>query len=222
MTDLDHSRVVASTSGPVILGSRSPQRLDLLQQIVAADRITVCPPLNADEAGFDDLNTLDEFAERMREIVDAKSEDVIGQVECPGPAVVICADTTIIGCSDRGRIHALGQPPEDDWQNVVRQWFRDYFAGRTHTVMSGVSLSVLNADGIQSSTWRTCQTRVTMREDADAWLDWYISTGEPRGKAGGYAIQGAGSVMVTAVEGSLSNVIGLPLEDTIEMLRELR
>ena len=54
---------------------------------------------------------------------------------------------------------------------------------------------------------------------ADEWLDWYVDTGEPLGKAGGYAIQGAGSVLVTRVEGSISNVIGLPLEHTIELLR---
>ena len=60
-----------------------------------------------------------------------------------------------------------------------------------------------------------------MRDDVEAWLDWYISTDEPIGKAGGYAIQGVGSVMVTKVEGSYSNVVGLPIENTVEMLREI-
>ena len=68
--------------------------------------------------------------------------------------------------------------------------------------------------------FRTCRTEVTFRDDAEALLDWYIATEESRGKAGGYAIQGAGSVFVTHVAGSLSNVIGLPLELTVEMLHD--
>jgi len=57
-----------------------------------------------------------------------------------------------------------------------------------------------------------------MRPDVEPLLDWYLSTGESRGKAGGYAIQGAASVFVTQVSGSLSNVIGLPLELTRQLL----
>jgi septum formation protein len=59
-----------------------------------------------------------------------------------------------------------------------------------------------------------------MRPDVEPWLDWYIATGEPQGKAGGYAVQGAGSVFVTKIEGSYSNVVGLPLEETLALLRE--
>ena len=60
-----------------------------------------------------------------------------------------------------------------------------------------------------------------MRGNVDDWIEWYLDTGEPIGKAGGYAIQGAGSVFVTQVEGSLSNVIGLPLEDTVALFEQL-
>jgi len=222
------SHTAGLSSGTVILGSRSPQRLELLRTIVAPDRIVVCPPQNSDEAGFDGVSTFDEFADRLREIVSAKARDVVGQLQSQqssidGSAarVVISADTTIIGSRDDGLLRAFGQPPEDDWEHVVRSWFRDCLAGRTHTVMSGVSISQLDPDGDFASEFRTCRTEVTIRSDIDDWLDWYIATGEPRGKAGGYAIQGAGSVLVTHVDGSLSNVIGLPLEDAVEMLREM-
>ena len=210
----------------MILGSRSPQRLDLLRTIVPPDHITVCPPQNSDEAGFDGVSTINEFADRLREIVAVKTRDVLNQLEGqpnPGegqtasdPRVVICADTTIIASGDEGCLRALGQPPENDWECVVRSWFRDCLAGRIHTVMSGLSISKTDPDG----NYTTCRTEVTIRGEIDDWLDWYIATGEPRGKAGGFAIQGAGSVLVTHVDGSLSNVIGLPLEDTVEMLRE--
>ena len=52
-------------------------------------------------------------------------------------------------------------------------------------------------------------------------MNWYLLTGEPRGKAGGYALQGAGSVFIEKVEGSLSNVVGLPLEALLELFAEV-
>ena len=65
------------------------------------------------------------------------------------------------------------------------------------------------------------RTDVTFRADAKKWLDWYLDTDEPLGKAGGYALQGAGSLFVEQVTGSISNVVGLPLEAAIECLNEL-
>lgn len=65
------------------------------------------------------------------------------------------------------------------------------------------------------------ETRVTMRPENIALLDWYLDTDEPLGKAGGYALQGAGSMFIERVEGSLSNVVGLPLEAVQEMLQHL-
>ena len=67
---------------------------------------------------------------------------------------------------------------------------------------------------------QTAETQVTFydQEYIRARLDWYLSTQESRGKAGGYAIQGAGSIFVNRIEGSLSNVVGLPLETVFEML----
>lgn len=206
-------------SETIVLGSRSPQRLTLLQTIVDTNRITVCPPLNSEEVGFDGLESLDQFGQRLDEIVSTKMEDVVSQLDGRQDVTVICADTTIVGYDLNGSPHAFGQPPEDDWQPVVRGWFRDYLTGRPHDVVSGVRVTQFQNGRVKASDFRFCRTTVTMRADADGWLDWYVSTGEPLGKAGGYAIQGAGSVLVEKVEGSISNVIGLPLEDTVEMLR---
>jgi septum formation protein len=215
------------TTLPIVIGSRSPRRLELLQLIADPARLVVLPPRDADEPGFDGLSEMPDFEARCHEIVELKRQDVIRQLTAgAAPAqgcVVVCADTTVIVEDAAGALLALGQPQETgDWQNEVRGWFRDYLAGRTHFVLSAVSVSLCSEKGSVARTVnQSCLTRVTMREDVDQWLDWYISTSEPLGKAGGYAIQGAGSVFVTKFEGSYSNVVGLPIENTVEMLRKI-
>ncbi len=218
---------------PIVVGSRSPRRLDLLKVALPDREFVVCPPLNADEPGFDDVTTLAGFESRITEIVAAKLDDVLSQLGIGDAAVpgqfdsdefaVICADTTVIVTDDAGQPLSLGQPPEaGDWQAVVSDWFRRHLAGKTHVVMSGVSVARCRRSTRETTVLnRVCSTQVTMRSDLDGWLDWYLKTGEPLGKAGGYAIQGAGSVFVTKLEGSYSNVVGLPLEDTLALLCEL-
>lgn len=217
----------SNTELPIIIGSRSPRRRELLNIVAAPERLVVLPPRDADEPGFEGLRSMSEFETRCHEIVELKRQDVFRQLaEGAAPdrdCFVVCADTTVIVNDKAGAPLALGQPQEDgDWQAEVRGWFRDCLAGQTHTVLSVVSVSLFDESGeICKPLNQSCRTRVTMRDDVERWLDWYISTGEPIGKAGGYAIQGAGSVMVTKVEGSYSNVVGLPIENTIEMLKEI-
>jgi septum formation protein len=132
---------------------------------------------------------------------------------------VIAADTVVI--VDRGgELHVLGQPPDDaSWQETVRRWFLEDFAGKTHLVATALVLEAVDTGNRMS---RVVTSRVTFTEDVDRWLDWYLATDESRGKAGGYALQGAGSVFVSKVEGSLSNVVGLPLAELLELLGEIR
>ena len=63
------------------------------------------------------------------------------------------------------------------------------------------------------------ETAVEFAELTTDLVEWYVATGEPAGKAGGYAIQGAGAALVRRVEGSVTNVIGLPLAETLDLLR---
>lgn len=208
-----------------ILASRSPRRLELLEQIVHPELIVVCPPPSSDEAGFDDCLDVLAIRTRMLEIARHKSEQVRLLVnreeevlfERPR-TLIIAADTTVIVNDDRGKPLVLGQPPNsDDWREVVRSWFVDYYAGRTHLAATAVHVSTL--DGRTSE--RIVETQVTFRVDVEKWLNWYLLTGEPRGKAGGYALQGAGSVFITRVDGSLSNVVGLPLEGLLDLFSEV-
>jgi septum formation protein len=215
-----------------VLGSRSPRRFELLQHLVPVERIDVVPPASVEELGFDGLTTWPDIRARLLDITRGKSEQVCRQLTAAlrGSAMVITADTTIVvsqgptrrspsasgeECALTPPLCVLGQPPEgEDWAVVVRDWFRTRYAGRTH--VAATALRVVFPDG--RATERVVTTAVTFRADVDRWLDWYFATGEPRGKAGGYALQGAGSVFVERVEGSLSNVVGLPLEALAEML----
>ena len=87
-------------------------------------------------------------------------------------------------------------------------------SGRAHEVMTGVA--VRSPSGVQS---RVVISQVHFRKLSDAEIAWYVSTGEGDDKAGGYALQGRAGAFITSVVGSPSNVIGLPLAETVELLR---
>ena len=86
--------------------------------------------------------------------------------------------------------------------------------GRTHEVVGGIALAERGAVTAAAVE----RTRVTFRPFPPELLDWYLAGGEWRGKAGGYAIQGAGAALVAAVEGDYLNVVGLPLARLLDLL----
>jgi septum formation protein len=209
-----------------ILGSRSPRRIELLSLLVPVDRIEVYPPTQTEEPGFEGLHDRAAIEEQLLAIAKMKFEDVRQQVLSwwhqatypPAVGPVIAADTSIIATEPDGTPVVLGQPPNDaGWPDVVRHWFRHYYAGRSH--VAATALYVGTPDGRRAQ--RIVETEVTFHPDVDRWLDWYISTGEPVGKAGGYGLQGAGSLFVSHVAGSTSNVVGLPLRELLEIFEEL-
>lgn len=205
-------------AGKIVLGSRSPRRLELLRLIVPAERVAVVPPSESDEPGFEDATSWPEIERRLLEIARAKCDDVLAQVAGEPTAAVITADTVIVAEDAEGSPVVLGQPPEGDlWREVVRGWFENYLLGKEHTAASGVRVAVPNGRVLE----RVVKTRVAFDASAKQWLDWYLATEEPRGKAGGYALQGAGSLFVSEIHGSPSNVVGLPIREVKEMLEEL-
>ena len=120
----------------------------------------------------------------------------------PG-AVVLAADTAVVL---DGAI--LGKPSgEAEAKRMVRS-----LSGRRHSVWTGVAL-----DGAARAE-AAVETLVWFRALSEAEIAWYASTGEPLDKAGAYAIQGAGGMLVQRIEGSASNVVGLPLAETVELL----
>ena len=122
-----------------------------------------------------------------------------------GDVVVLAADTTVHVDGD-----VLGKPAdEEDAERMLR-----LLSGRTHQVHTAVV-----AWRISGLDMITVTTDVTFVDLDDETLDWYLSTGEYRDKAGAYGMQGAAGALVERVDGSPTNVIGLPLAETVVLLR---
>jgi len=138
------------------------------------------------------------------------SDEKAGAVARPGE-LVVAADTTV---TIDGEI--LAKPLDDD---DARRMLR-LLSARVHNVYTGVTvLTIGQGESQTAARTQVVNTAVTFVELGDETLDWYISTGEPFGKAGGYAIQGAGGSLVKQLDGSVTNVIGLPLAETLDMIR---
>ena len=121
------------------------------------------------------------------------------------PCPVLAADTVVVA---DGRL--LGKPTDDrDAEQMLRR-----LSGRVHEVYTGV---VLLAGGHQLAEVVT--TRVRFVPLTDAEIHWYVATGEPHGKAGAYAIQGRASRFVDSIDGSWSNVVGLPISTVYALLK---
>ena len=118
-------------------------------------------------------------------------------------ATVLAADTSVVL---NGAV--LGKPGTVD---EALQMLRG-LSGRTHQVLTAVAVA--------GAGERLVTASVTFAPVSEAALRWYVSTGEPMDKAGAYAVQGIGAFLVERIEGSHSAVVGLPLVETLELLRE--
>lgn len=183
----------------LILGSASPRRLSMLGQIgVTPDAVI---PANIDESPLKgELPAL--YADRMAAekcravVLDAASEDL-----------VLAADTVVAA----GR-RILGKP-EDAAEAAA---FLLLLSGRRHRVITSIAAS---CGGVERH--RRVETAVRFKRLSDAEISAYLRSGEWRGKAGGYAIQGLGGAFVPWIGGSYSAVVGLPLAETAGMLEGL-
>ena len=208
---------------PVVLASRSPRRLELLGLIVPPELILVRPPPSSEEESFDGLTTVPAIIPRLLKIASYKHDQTLAIMDKDGQSfsALIAGDTIVVASEPDGTQIVLGQPPTGLDQNaLVRSWFREYYAGREHQVLTGVCLSVSGSRGRQTRSF-VVSSLVRMLGDVEPWLDWYLETGESVGKAGGYALQGAASLFIDQVTGSLSNVVGLPIREVKAALVEL-
>jgi septum formation protein len=124
-----------------------------------------------------------------------------------GADAVIGCDTIVVL---DGRL--FGKPcDEADARETLRA-----LAGRTHTVISGLAVLLPGEERMALA-----RTEVSFRELPPALITWYLSTGEWRGRAGGYAIQGAGAALVRSIAGDYENVVGLPVAALLDLYPEL-
>jgi len=182
-----------------ILASASPRRREMLGSLGL--RFSV-EPSDADETPLAGEGP-EEHTLRLAEL---KARSVARRR--PG-AWVLGADTTVV---IDGLI--LGKP--QDHNDAVRML--GLIQGRTHVVFSAFAWR-REPDGAGES--RALSTRVTLRSLTPAQTRWYVCSGEPLDKAGAYAIQGIGAALVERVEGSYTNVVGLPLAEVVQAAQRL-
>jgi septum formation protein len=174
------------------LASVSPQRRQILEQVGIP--FAVRPAGVEEETAGDPLAVAEENARRKAAAVPS--------------SLTLGADTLVaIGGEILGKPAGAAQARE----YVAR------LAGRTHEVVGGIALAE-DGEVVESAV---VVTKVRFRPADDALLDWYVATGEWRERAGGYAIQGRGAVLVEAIEGDYLNIVGLPLARLLAMRPEL-
>ncbi|QRN94296.1 septum formation inhibitor Maf [Archangium violaceum] len=178
----------------LVLASASPRRRELLGQLGLSFEVSAADIDETPRQGEPATNYVLRLAQEKARAVTARH---------PG-AWVLAADTTV-ALGDE----LLGKPQDA----AEARGMLGRLSGRTHEVHTGVALA---GPGGEHST--VVRTRVTFRSLSLGEIDWYVGTGEPLDKAGSYAMQGKGGFLVAAVEGSPTNVIGLPLGETLELL----
>ncbi len=179
----------------LVLASQSPRRRELLTQLGVPHEVR---PANTDESVLPGEPARDYVLRVARE----KARAVEGDL-------VLAADTAVVL---RGEV--LGKPRDaEDARRMLAA-----LSGTAHEVLTGVCLR-RDAGGTPLELDAVVSTAVRFAPLGAAEIAWYIGTGEPLDKAGAYAIQGAGGAFVLGVEGSVSNVVGLPLAETAELLR---
>lgn len=196
----------------LVLASASPRRAELLR---AAGYEFEVVPVDVDERRRDGESP----ATYVRRLAAEKSATYVasGFSRTGGPPegglhvreepIILAADTTVVV---DGAI--LGKPRDDD---EVASMLRA-LSGRRHEVLTGISL---RRGAFEIGRVETTAVHFTQLSDAD--VAWYVASGEGRDKAGAYAIQGLASRFIPRVEGSYSNVVGLPIAAVAELLGEI-
>jgi len=190
------------SSPSLVLASGSPRRRELLTR--AGVRFEVRP------SGIDETRVPGEgprpYAVRLAR---EKALDVRRQLPASPRRLVLGADTVVVLDGE-----ALGKP--DDEAHAFTLLRR--LLGRMHRVVTGVAL--VESGGSAPHIF-SVESEVHMRAGSDAEIRAYVATGEPLDKAGAYAAQGEGRRFIERIDGSETNVIGLPLEETLALLHEL-
>ena len=198
-----------SAAVPVlVLASASPRRLELLQQIGLHPEVVA--------ADIDETPGVGESPEEcVRRLATAKAARTLAILSTRAhhdDSVIVAADTVVI---EPWKRRMLGKPVDRRHGMAMLA----LLSAGTHSVVTAVCVGCLD-DGIEGLRTVSVATAVSLAPISRAAAERYWRSGEPRGKAGGYAIQGRGALFVRHLAGSYSNVVGLPLFETAALLRD--
>lgn len=187
------------TSRRLILASKSPRRKELLERMglefeaIAGGQI--------DESSYIDTADLEGSLGRL---AIAKALSIAAKY----PEAIVLAADTIVVCGKR----VFGKPAD---RSEARRMLEE-LSGLRHTVMTGVALVCCEVGFCQSTT---AATDVWFRELSEGEIEWYLDSGEPFDKAGAYGIQGGAMIFIDKIEGCFYNVVGLPVQGTIDLFK---
>ncbi len=182
----------------LLLASGSPRRKELLDQIGVHYQTA---SMDIDESVLENEVPHDYVVRLAREKAQA---GINGHPDM----VVLAADTTVVVSGN-----ILGKPEDE---NDARRMLK-LLTGSTHHVLTGIAVATI-AQGELRLESQVVSTEVYFSNISEQEIEQYIQTGEPMGKAGAYGIQGKASLFVERIEGSYSNVVGLPLAETGKLL----
>ncbi len=183
----------------LILASSSPRRYELLKRLAIEFDVI---PSRVEEDFLPEESPRD----HVLRLAEAKASEIAERY----PDRWVLGADTIVYIEHK----ILGKPKNsEEARSMLRQ-----LSGKEHQVFTGVSIKHLKRKKMDRKVVRSL---VRIKKLAPSEIDWYIQTGEPYDKAGGYAAQGMGSFMIESIRGSYTNVIGLPLCEVIQMLLHL-
>lgn len=185
------------TDNFIVLASSSPRRAEILRSLGIPFRVD---PANVEE----DLLEGETAEQAAARLADAKAAEIAPRHP---DSWVLAADTLVVVGEE-----ILGKPRDgEDARRMLRQ-----LSGRRHRVLTGVRLR----RGSDPGDGLVEESRVSLAPLSAEEIAWYVATGEPRDKAGAYAVQGLGARFIERVEGSYTNVMGLPARGVYRLMRD--
>ena len=192
----------------IYLASQSPRRRQLLEQLGVRHELLL-PGVEEDAEGLEEALPGEAPAAYVQRVTQLKLDAALHRLKARGlpPAPVLCSDTTVaLGRSIYGK-------PVDaaDARRMLGE-----LGGKTHRVLTAIAIGTARRRVAAMSV-----SRVTFAELPAAQIKSYVTSGEPMGKAGAYAVQGGAAAFIRHISGSYSGIMGLPMFETAQLLRSL-
>ena len=199
----------------IYLASQSPRRSQLLDQIQVGHQILVA---DAAENAIEDAEALEIALKNeapkayVMRVTGLKLDAAVARMKKRGLAAapILCADTTVC----MGRV-IYGKP--ENAADAARMLFE--LSGKTHRVLTSIAMAYGLDD--KKRVVALSESKVTFATITKVQIASYVATGEPMGKAGSYGVQGMAAAMIERISGSYSGIMGLPLFETTQLLRQI-